>query len=91
MTAGDLHDILMEDGAELMVKTIKAMANNEITLLSKMIVKVVTLQCLIRRCPLQWNQPAVNIVNLVRGLNPWPVAICKYKDKAMKVFLAEVG
>ena len=31
MTAGDLHDILMEDGAELMVKTIKAMANNEIT------------------------------------------------------------
>jgi methionyl-tRNA formyltransferase len=91
MTAGDLHDILMEDGAELMVKTIKAMANNEITPIKQDDSKSCYASMLNKEMAhLQWNQPAVNIVNLVRGLNPWPVAICKYKDKAMKVFLAEV-
>ena len=31
MTAGELHDILMERGGELLVRTIKGILNNEIT------------------------------------------------------------
>lgn len=91
MTAGELHDILMIDGAELMVKTIKAMANNEITPIKQNDNDSCYASMLNKEMAhIQWDKSAVNIVNLVRGLNPWPVAYCQYKGKTMKVYAAEV-
>jgi methionyl-tRNA formyltransferase len=39
---------------------------------------------------IDFNAPAVSIVNKVRGLVPWPVAYCTFKGKSLKVFAAEV-
>ncbi|GAA0176953.1 methionyl-tRNA formyltransferase [Clostridium sediminicola] len=91
MTAGELHDSLKEIGGDLLVKTINGYANNEITpvkqddglscyasMLDKKIAKI------------DWNKSNLEIKNLIRGLNPWPIAYTTYKDKNMKIFVSEV-
>ncbi|SKA76202.1 methionyl-tRNA formyltransferase [Clostridium sp. USBA 49] len=91
MTAGDVHDILMKDGAELLIKTINGIVEGKITpkkqdnsessyapMISKEIAKI------------DWNLKANDIKNLIRGLNPYPVAFTQYKDKIMKVYKSTV-
>ena len=75
MTMGDLHDILKAKGAELLLKVLSeieksiaaavAQNNSEATyaaLLTKKIERI------------NWNLPAGEVHNKVRGLNPWPGA-----------------
>lgn len=91
MTAGELHDILMERGGDLLIRTIKGIINSEITpeeqneeetcyasMLNKEIAKI------------DWALSAQDIHNLVRGLNPWPVALTSYDDIVMKVHQTRV-
>lgn len=87
MTAGELHDILNERGAELVIKTIEGLLDNSITpikqpeetnLYAKMLNKELG--------KIEWNNSAKDIHNLIRGLNPWPIAHTTYKDKNMKIF-----
>ena len=90
MTAGELHDILMERGADLLINTIEKLKNNEITrvkqsdetfyakMLNKEIAKI------------NWNNKAIDIHNLIRGLNPWPVAHTSYEDTPMKIYKSKV-
>lgn len=87
MTAGELHDILNERGADLVIKTIEGLLDNSITpikqpeetnLYAKMLNKELG--------KIEWNNSAKDIHNLIRGLNPWPIAHTTYKDKNMKIF-----
>ncbi|MBE6054518.1 MAG: methionyl-tRNA formyltransferase [Clostridium sartagoforme] len=90
MTAGNLHDILMERGADLLIKTIEGLYNKTIlpekqseeTFYAKMLNKELAL--------INWNNSAENIHNLIRGLNPWPIAYTNYEDKPMKVYESKV-
>ncbi|WP_316811039.1 methionyl-tRNA formyltransferase [Pedobacter heparinus] len=93
-TAGDLHDKLMNVGAGLLVKTVKAIETGSYTeqpqpnagqLELKHAPKIFKEHCLI-----DWNQPAKNIYNLIRGLSPYPTAFTKLNDKTLKVFKAEL-
>lgn len=86
MTTGELHDKLMISGANLLIKTIEGMIKDEIVpqkqegdscyakMLNKEIAKI------------EWNKPASDIHNLVRGLNPWPIAYTIYNNQNMKVY-----
>lgn len=91
MTAGQLHDILMEDGGELLVKTIKGLLEGTISrekqgetptdyakMLNKDIAKI------------DWNLGSNNIKNHIRGLNPWPVTYTQYDGQNMKIYEATV-
>lgn len=91
MIAGELHDILMENGADLLVETIKRMSKGEIkpekqkdsetcyaSMLNKEIAKI------------DWNLSSMEIHNLIRGLNPWPIAYTNYKDQVMKIYKSEI-
>ena len=86
MTAGELHDILMERGADLLIKTIEGVYNGTIipekqtdeTFYAKMLNKDLAL--------IDWNNKAEDIHNLIRGLNPWPIAYTNYENNYMKVF-----
>lgn len=90
MTAGNLHDILMERGADLLIKTIEGLYNGTITpekqseetFYAKMLNKELAL--------INWNNSAEDIHNLVRGLNPWPIAYTNYEDKPMKIYASKV-
>ena len=90
MTAGNLHDILMERGADLLIKTIDGLYNGTITpekqteetFYAKMLNKELAL--------INWNNKAQDIHNLIRGLNPWPIAYTNYENNYMKVFESKV-
>lgn len=91
-TAGDLHDKLMETGATLLVKTVRAIAAGDYTeqpqpqsLELKHAPKIFKEHCLI-----DWNQSAQTIYNLIRGLSPYPTAFTKLNDKTIKIFKAEL-
>jgi methionyl-tRNA formyltransferase len=39
---------------------------------------------------IDWAKPAIEIKNLVRGLNPWPVAFTYYKGRIMKIWSVDI-
>ena len=93
-TAGDLHDKLMNVGADLLVRTVKAIETGNYTEQPqpgsgdkaelKHAPKIFKEHCLI-----DWNQPVRTIYNQIRGLSPYPTAFTKLNDKTLKVFKAE--
>jgi len=93
MTAGELHDTMKEVGAVLLVKTIEGLNNNsiqakvqlEITVELKHAPKIFTTDCAIN-----WENPAVTIHNLIRGLAPFPGAISKIEGKIVKLFTTHI-
>ena len=89
MTTGELHDILMVRGADLLVKSIEGIVNENIvlqkqadeTFYAKMLDKDLA--------NINWNKSSKEIHNLVRGLNPWPIAYTDYKGERMKIYETE--
>lgn len=91
MTAGDLHDILMKDGAGLLVETIKRMIKGDIERIKQNESETCYASMLDKKMgSIEWNMSAVDINNLIRGLNPWPVAYTNYDEKIMKIHKAKV-
>lgn len=90
MTAGELHDILMSTGADLLIDTIEGLVDGSIvpkkqegeTFYAKMLNKELG--------QINWNNSAKNINNLIRGLNPWPIAHTKYESQPMKIYSSSV-
>ena len=90
MTAGELYDILKEKGSSLLIETIEKVSNNSITpvkqegdtFYAKMLNK--------EMANIDWNNTAKDIHNLIRGLNPWPIAYTTYKGEKMKIFESKV-
>lgn len=93
-TAGDLHDKLMLIGAELLVKTVKAIESGDYREIPqdkmaeenlKSAPKIFREDCLI-----DWNQKVRKIHNHIRGLSPYPAAFCHFQEKVLKIYRAEV-
>lgn len=90
MTTGELHDLLSESGGDLLIKTINGLVDKSITPIkqsdetfyAKMLNKDVA--------RIDWKDTAENIHNLIRGLNPWPIAHTTYKDLSMKIHESKV-
>ncbi len=88
MTAGALHDIMMEVGAQTLVTTLNGLIAGAIQakpqqegLDSFHAPKIFT-----KDCEIGWQQPVVQIHNLIRGLAPFPGAITKVDGKLVKLF-----
>jgi len=89
MTSGELHDILMVRGADLLIKSIEGIVSENIvlqkqtdeTFYAKMLDKDLA--------NINWNKSSKEVHNLVRGLNPWPIAYTSYKDERMKIYETE--
>jgi methionyl-tRNA formyltransferase len=88
MTAGELHDIMMEVGANILVKTVNGLIQKNITpqpqaipSVDKHAPKIFT-----KDCEINWYQSVEQIHNMVRGLAPFPGAITKVDSKVVKLF-----
>jgi methionyl-tRNA formyltransferase len=94
-TAGELHDWLMNKGAGLLVKTVKAVESGrfhehpQTQLLTgeelKHAPKIFKEDCLI-----DWTQPAEQVYNKIRGLSPIPTAYTELNGKILKVYRSEL-
>jgi methionyl-tRNA formyltransferase len=79
MNAGQLHDILMNEGAGLMLQTVKKIEQGNIVLTEQN--KLLANQqakhapkIFKDTCQINWKDTLENIYNLIRGLSPYPCA-----------------
>lgn len=94
VTAGEYHDRLMNKGAGLLVKTVKAIESGRYTeqpqeqLAEGQELKHAP-KIFKDDCRINWNQPVDQVYNLIRGLSPSPAAFTELNGKNLKVFKAE--
>ena len=90
-TGGSLHDKLSMAGGDLILSTLKKLEEgtlvrmpqtDEGTCYAKMLTKSLG--------DIDWNQSAVSIERLIRGLNPWPSAYTMWNGKTIKIWAADV-
>jgi methionyl-tRNA formyltransferase len=85
---GSLYERLMEKGARLVLKTVRAIAegnvpqipqeeSNELKSAPKLFKET---------CRIDWNRPAAEIRNFVRGLSPYPAAWTELQGKLLKIY-----
>ncbi|UYQ93986.1 methionyl-tRNA formyltransferase [Chitinophaga horti] len=91
-TAGELHDTLMATGAELLVKTVTALAEDNLQGTPQAHLDESTLKHAPKifkdDCKIDWTQPVSNVYNLIRGLSPYPTAWSVLNGKTLKIFKA---
>lgn len=93
-TAGTLHDRLMEQGADLVLRTVRAIEADEYREIPqpeagdglKKAPKIFR-----ETCEINWNQTAETIRNFVRGLAPYPAAWTTLAGKNCKIFRVAVA
>ena len=93
MTAGELHDTMKEVGAALLVKTIEGLNNNSIQAKAQLEISVELKHApkiFTTDCEINWENPALTIHNLIRGLAPFPGAITKIEGKIVKLFTTHI-
>lgn len=90
MNVGQLHDILMEKGAQLLIKTLEKIEDNSITR-TKQDEALSTYAPMLNKETqrIKWSDSAENIHNLIRGLSPWPTAFFSLDDKLVKVYSSD--
>lgn len=86
-TCGEVHDRLAVLGAEALARTLTALAKNLLTPTPQPETGASYARNLTKQDGLiDWSKNAQAIHNLVRGLNPWPVAHTLYSDKTLRIF-----
>src|SRR5439155_594035 len=82
-TAGELHDRLAADGAPLVLKTIDDLALNRVTEMPQDESQATIAPKLSRAAAkLDFNRPAVEISNQIRGMYPWPGCMIELTDSS---------
>ncbi len=95
-TAGELHDSLMTIGAELVLKTVKAIESGDYQLKPQDDAQSIHAPKLFKEtCKINWNYESEKIYNLIRGLSPYPAAFTEFLDKngqvtGIKIFVSEM-
>ena len=87
-TAGEVHDKMKEIGANLLVRTVKGLAdgslkevpqvfNNELKHAPKIFTDT---------CKIDFNKPVEEVHDLIRGLSPFPGAFTSLNGKTLKIY-----
>ena len=91
MTAGELHDVLAELGAQVLSETVSALKNGTLrpvpqtgeSSYAPMLTKAL--------CPLDFSKSARVVHNQIRGLSPYPAATFLLSGKRIKAFQSKLG
>lgn len=78
MDAGELHNLLMHTGAELVIETIRAIERAKVTTKKQQEIKSPRMAPKLFKdnCKINWEETVEHIHNLIRGLSPYPGAWC---------------
>ena len=96
-TAGELHDKLMILGADLVLKTVKAIENKNFTKIAQ-VTQINNLynapKIFKENCKINWEQNIDTIYNFIRALSPYPTAFTeiissKGEKHYLKIFSSE--
>ena len=89
-TAGELFDRLKVVGAECLMEALTQLENGTITYTPQNHSEATTCKMLKKElCKIDFNKTTNEIINLILGLNPWPVAEIYFKEGRFKVYKAQ--
>ena len=89
-TYGSLYDRLSVIGADLLIKTLRLIESGEAPRTPQNEAEATAAPMITREMErINWNDRADNIVNLIKGLNPQPVAHTLLKGEKLKIWFAE--
>ncbi len=94
-TAGTLYERLKYKGAQLVLKTVKAIEKGNHTAMPQ----VPTQASLGKKapklykenCQINWNKTATAVINFIRGLSPYPAAWTTFNNQTYKILSAEIA
>lgn len=92
--AGTVHDKLMEEGAALLVATVKGLATNTLEEIPQDTISGELLHApkiFKEDMRIDWTANATSIINLIRGLSPYPAAFSTLEGKTIKVYNAAIS
>lgn len=90
-TAGEVFDALASLCPDLLMKTLVGLENKTIQPIKQDNSKASYVSVLSKdMAVINWNDDAQTIHNLIRGMNPWPVARTFMNGKILKIFTSEV-
>ncbi len=96
-TAGDVHDRMKEIGAQLLVKTVKGLADKTLketpqrsTLNSQLSTLKHAPKIFTETCKIDFTKTVNEVHNLIRGLSPFPGAFTFFDGKVLKIFKADI-
>jgi methionyl-tRNA formyltransferase len=87
-TAGQLHDTLMNLGAEVILDSLKKIESTQTKGTPQGSSNKVAPKIFKNHCLIHWDQPGEIIINLIRGMNPYPAAYTQLNGKQVKIFKA---
>ena len=77
MNCGELHDVLKNEGAQLLLETINQLSRGGIQALEQETnVSTEAPKIFKKDCEINWNNKSLDIHNQIRGLSPYPAAWC---------------
>jgi methionyl-tRNA formyltransferase len=86
-TAGELSMEVAEVGASLLIKTLEGLRNGIISPIAQDESRVCWAPRISKEmAAINWQKRALDIHNQIRGLNPWPVAHCRFRDETIKIW-----
>lgn len=91
MTAGMLHDLLSDQGKDLILKTLEAIENGNVS-------RTVQDDALSSHAPLMdkyvavvdWHKSCQAVHDQIRGFNPWPVATTLINGEKLKLYTSNM-
>lgn len=91
-TVGTLYERLMQNGAELVLKTVRAIESGSYPSVPQTETDGLPHAPKIFKetCEIKWDQPTENVRNFIRGLSPYPAAWTTLNDKTYKVYSASI-
>lgn len=91
-TVGQLHDKLAQQGADLLIKSLKDIEKNKAPRITQTDDKATFAYKIDKSLgKIDWNQSAEKIYNLVRGVNPWPGAYTKLEGERIKIWETSIS
>lgn len=96
MSAGDLHDILMEKGARLIIETIELLISGKAELFDQnnIIESLPELKkapkLFKEDCQINWSEDSQTVHNFIRGLSPYPGAWTIFVNEEGEEFSAKI-
>ncbi|HUN66408.1 MAG TPA: methionyl-tRNA formyltransferase [Bacteroidota bacterium] len=87
-TAGELHDRLMEIGAEIILHSVRLIERNAVVSRKQADGDATPAPKIFREdCRIDWTKPAREVHNFIRGLSPKPCAVTSHEGSELKIYI----
>ena len=92
-TAGEVHDKMKNIGANLLLETVKGLADGSLQEKPQQLIADINLKHAPKitssTSSINWHKTIEEIYNLIRGLSPFPAAFTELGDKTVKIYRSE--